>query len=82
MCRRDVEPMPIIVNMNTLRIALAQINTTVGDLNGNRDWILAFCDRARQAGADIVAVPEMAVTGYPPEDLVQETFYYRQYRGA
>jgi len=56
--------------MNSLRIALAQINTTVGDLNGNRDWILAFCDRARRAGAGIVAVPEMAVTGYPPEDLL------------
>ncbi len=56
--------------MNTLRIALAQINTTVGDLNGNRDWILAFCDRARRAGAGIVALPEMAVTGYPPEDLL------------
>ena len=56
--------------MNTLRLALAQINTTVGDLNGNRDWILAFCERARCAGAEIVAVPEMAVTGYPPEDLL------------
>jgi NAD+ synthase (glutamine-hydrolysing) len=56
--------------MNTLRIALAQINTTVGDLHGNRDWILAYCDRARRAGAGIVALPEMAVTGYPPEDLL------------
>jgi NAD+ synthase (glutamine-hydrolysing) len=56
--------------MNSIRIALAQINTTVGDLNGNRDWILAFCDRARRAGAGIVALPEMAVTGYPPEDLL------------
>lgn len=56
--------------MNPLRIALAQINTTVGDLNGNRDWILAFCERARRAGAGIVALPEMAVTGYPPEDLL------------
>ena len=53
-----------------VRIALAQINTTVGDLTGNRDWILAYCDRARREGADIVALPEMAVTGYPPEDLL------------
>jgi NAD+ synthase (glutamine-hydrolysing) len=53
-----------------LRIALAQINTTVGDLVGNRDWILAYCDRARREGADIVALPEMAITGYPPEDLL------------
>ncbi len=56
--------------MKHFRIALAQINTTVGDLSGNRDWILAFCDRARRLGAGIVAVPEMAVTGYPPEDLL------------
>ena len=56
--------------MKNFRIALAQINTTVGDLAGNRDWILAFCERARRAGAAVVAVPEMAVTGYPPEDLL------------
>ncbi len=56
--------------MTTLRIALAQINTTVGDLDSNRDWVLAFADRARRAGAGIVAFPEMAVTGYPPEDLL------------
>lgn len=54
----------------TLRIALAQINTTVGDLEGNRDKILAWMDRAHEAGADIVAFPEMAITGYPPEDLL------------
>jgi NAD+ synthase (glutamine-hydrolysing) len=56
--------------MNNMRIALAQINTTVGDLNGNRDWILAYADRACQQGADIVAFPEMSITGYPPEDLL------------
>lgn len=54
----------------TLRLALAQINTTVGDLAGNRDKILAWMDRAREAQADIVAFPEMAITGYPPEDLL------------
>ena len=54
----------------SLRIALAQINTTVGDLEGNRDWILAYADRARGQGADIVAFPELSVTGYPPEDLL------------
>jgi NAD+ synthase (glutamine-hydrolysing) len=53
-----------------LRIALAQINTTVGDLAGNRDKILAGIGRARDAHADIVAFPEMALTGYPPEDLL------------
>jgi NAD+ synthase (glutamine-hydrolysing) len=53
-----------------LRVALAQINTTVGDLAGNRDKILAWMDRAREMKADIVAFPEMAITGYPPEDLL------------
>jgi NAD+ synthase (glutamine-hydrolysing) len=58
-----------------LRIALAQINTTVGDLSGNRDWILAFSERARQKGADIVVFPEMCVTGYPPEDLLLKSHF-------
>ncbi len=53
-----------------MRIALAQINTTVGDLTGNRDKILAWMERAREVKADVVVFPEMAVTGYPPEDLL------------
>jgi NAD+ synthase (glutamine-hydrolysing) len=53
-----------------LRLALAQINTTVGDLTGNRAKILSYLEEARQAGADIVAFPELAITGYPPEDLL------------
>jgi len=56
--------------MRTLRIAMAQVNPTVGDLAGNRDRIVDSIDRARKAGADIVALPELAVTGYPPEDLL------------
>ncbi|MBF0123462.1 MAG: NAD+ synthase [Candidatus Omnitrophica bacterium] len=58
-----------------MRIALAQINTTVGDLSGNCDWILAFSERARQQDADIVAFPEMCVTGYPPEDLLLKSHF-------
>jgi len=54
----------------TLRLALAQINTTVGDLAGNRDKILARLEEARREKADIVIFPEMAITGYPPEDLL------------
>ncbi|HKB19825.1 MAG TPA: NAD+ synthase [Gaiellaceae bacterium] len=53
-----------------MRLALAQINTTVGDLNGNRERILTRLAEARKAGADIVLFPELAVTGYPPEDLL------------
>jgi NAD+ synthase (glutamine-hydrolysing) len=56
--------------MTTLRIALAQINPTVGDLAGNEKRILADISRAREAEADIVAFPELVVPGYPPEDLL------------
>ncbi|MDA0301252.1 MAG: NAD+ synthase [Chloroflexi bacterium] len=61
--------------MNTLRVALAQINTTVGDMDGNRERILAAARRAAEAGADLVAFPELAITGYPPEDqLLRSSF--------
>jgi NAD+ synthase (glutamine-hydrolysing) len=53
-----------------MRLALAQINTTVGDLDGNRERILARLAEAKEVGADVVLFPELAVTGYPPEDLL------------
>ncbi len=56
--------------MRTIRIAMAQINPTLGDLAGNRDKIIEYIKRAKKLGADVVAFPELAVTGYPPEDLV------------
>ncbi len=56
--------------MQTLRVALAQINTTIGDLDGNVAKIRDYAGRARDAGADIVAFPELTITGYPPEDLL------------
>ncbi|MDA0270225.1 MAG: NAD+ synthase [Chloroflexi bacterium] len=56
--------------MQTLRVALAQINTTIGDFEGNRALMLAAARRAADAGADLVAFPELAVTGYPPEDAL------------
>jgi NAD+ synthase/NAD+ synthase (glutamine-hydrolysing) len=51
-------------------IAAAQVNCTVGDLAGNAARILAFAERARAAGADLVLTPELSLCGYPPEDLV------------
>ena len=57
------------------RLALAQINTTVGDIPGNTARIIEYMDRARDAGADLVAFPELAVTGYPPEDLLFKTSF-------
>jgi NAD+ synthase (glutamine-hydrolysing) len=56
--------------MRSLRVALAQINPTVGDVEGNARKIVEWIARAREAGADLVAFPELAVTGYPPEDLL------------
>ena len=53
-----------------LRVALAQLNTTVGDLEGNARRIREAVIRARELGADVVAMPELAITGYPPEDLL------------
>jgi NAD+ synthase (glutamine-hydrolysing) len=53
-----------------VRIGLAQINTTVGDLEGNRKKVLEYLERARAESVDILAFPELTLTGYPPEDLV------------
>ena len=60
-----------------MRLALAQINTTVGDLDGNRDLILDRLEEAKAAGADLVLFPELAVTGYPPEDLLLRPGFLR-----
>jgi NAD+ synthase (glutamine-hydrolysing) len=60
-----------------MRLALAQINTVVGDLDGNRARILAAADEARAAGADVLVTPELAVTGYPPEDLLLRPAFVR-----
>src|SRR5215471_4550355 len=63
-----------------MRLALAQIDPTVGDLDGNRDLILARIEAARSAGADLVLLPELAVTGYPPEDLLLRPGFVRAAR--
>jgi NAD+ synthase (glutamine-hydrolysing) len=55
-----------------MRIALAQINTTVGGLEENAAKILSFAERADAAGAELVVFPELALTGYPPRDLVEK----------
>src|SRR5919106_4277394 len=60
-----------------VRIALAQMNPTVGDLAGNTALIVEAIKRARDSGAQILAVPELAVPGYPPEDLVLKRSFVR-----
>jgi NAD+ synthetase len=63
--------------MSSLKIAVAQINCIVGDLAGNCARILDAAARARDAGADLLLTPELALCGYPPEDLLLRPDFYR-----
>ena len=63
--------------MRSLTVALAQLDVTVGDLDGNAEKIRAGIDRARSEGAQLVLFPELALTGYPPEDLLIKTRFLR-----
>ncbi len=63
--------------MRALRVGLAQINTTVGDLDGNVARVLEYVERARDLGVDVVSFPELTVTGYPPEDLLLRPSFVR-----
>ena len=65
-----------------MRIALAQLNTVVGDLDGNRQRILDGLARAGDAGADLVVFPELATSGYPPEDLLLRPGFVRAARAS
>jgi len=56
--------------MRRVRVALAQVNPTVGAVEANARMVIDWMDRARAAGADVVAFPELVLTGYPPEDLL------------
>ncbi len=61
-----------------MKIALAQINTTVGDLAGNETKILSAYHHGAEAGADIVVMPELTTTGYPPRDLLLKKEFVAQ----
>jgi NAD+ synthetase len=63
--------------MSRLRIAIAQINCIVGDFAGNAGLILAAAQRARNLGADLLMTPELALCGYPPEDMLLRPDFYR-----
>ncbi len=60
-----------------MRLALGQIDTTVGDFAGNRERILSAWRRAEEAGADVLLVPELALCGYPPRDLLDRPSFQR-----
>jgi NAD+ synthase (glutamine-hydrolysing) len=68
--------------MARLRVALCQINTTVGDLDGNVDRVVAALDEAEAAGCDLAVFPELALTGYPPEDLLLKPGFVADNRRA
>ena len=68
--------------MTTLRIALAQINVTVGDLEGNAAKIKAYLDKAKAVQAHLVLFPELALAGYPPEDLLLKPGFVAANRAA
>jgi len=64
--------------MRTLRVGIAQINPTVGDLSGNTRKIVQFIDEAKSLSVDLLAFPELAITGYPPEDLLLKSQFITQ----
>src|SRR4029450_11692112 len=67
-----------LMSMPRVRVAAAQLDLVVGDLEGNAARILDAYDRAEEAGADLVAFPELAITGYPPEDLLLRPAFVAQ----
>ena len=64
--------------MRTFRVGIAQINPTVGDLSGNTRKIVQFIDEAKSLSVDLLAFPELAITGYPPEDLLLKSQFITQ----
>src|SRR4051812_40778428 len=69
-------------DMPRVRVALCQLNTVVGDLDGNSARILDAYGRAEAEGCDLAVFPELAVTGYPPEDLLLKPGFVRANREA
>ena len=61
-----------------MKIALGQINPTVGDFCGNAAKMIAYAREARQQGAELILFPELAVCGYPPRDLVEKPSFVTQ----
>ena len=64
--------------MRTFRLAMAQVNATVGDFDGNTERIISAIQDARDLGADLIAFPELALPGYPPEDLLLKPQFIRE----
>jgi len=72
--------LPLRRYTDDVRIALGQINTTIGDFSGNSAKIIDYARRAKGAGADLILFPELAVCGYPPRDLVERPWFVERNR--
>ncbi len=70
------------MSVGRMKVGMAQVNSTVGDLVGNIDKIRAYIERAKEADVDIVAFPELCLTGYPPQDLLYEKAFVTQNKEA
>lgn len=66
--------------MNSIRVGIAQINSTVGDFSGNTKKIIQSIDQAKSLGVDLLTFPELVITGYPPEDLLLKPQFISQNR--
>jgi len=66
--------------LHNIRVGIAQINSTVGDLSGNTKKIIQSIDQAKSLGVDLLTFPELAITGYPPEDLLLKPQFIKQNR--
>src|SRR4030042_3008102 len=64
--------------LHSIRVGIAQINSTVGDLSGNTNKIMGFIDQAKSLAVDLLTFPELAITGYPPEDLLLKPQFISQ----
>jgi len=64
--------------LHNIRVGIAQINSTVGDLTGNTKKIMEYIDQAKSLGIDLLTFPELAITGYPPEDLLLKPQFIKQ----
>jgi len=78
----DTRQLNAVLKRSFMKIALGQINTTVGDIPANIEKMLDFAKRAKQASADLIVFPELAITGYPPLDLLlKDSFIHANLEG-
>ena len=75
---RQLGAAPLRPYTTTVRIALGQINTTVGDFSGNSAKIIEYAQCARSRGADLILFPELSICGYPPRDLVERPWFVQR----